>query len=348
MPPRRSPLLAWVVWIAVLAAATAALLAGRSRLGEAHVALVLLLVVLFGAAAAGRAVGLGLAILSFLLFNWFFLRPYGTLVIHDPLDWLVLVAYLVTSVVAAQLLARARRSAADAEHAAALREADRLKDALLASVSHDLRTPLTSIKAHAQGLRELGDERAEIIEHEADRLGRLVEDLLDLSRLNAGALPLRIELNAVDDLLGALLQQTEPALGGRAIEVTLPADEPLVVGRFDFVQALRVLVNLVENAAKYAPPTEAIAVHVSRRGGLVAIGVADRGPGIPPAEADRIFEPFYRPPGVTPDTAGVGLGLAIARRLARAQEGELAYQPREGGGSLFVLTLPAADLDDLG
>ena len=365
MPVSTSRLRPLAGWTLVLAACTVGMVALRPRLGSAHVALLLLLVVLFGSAARGRTVGLWLATASFVVFDVLFIPPYGTLAVRDPLDWIILLAFLATSVVAAQLLARAQEQAraaetraaeidrlsaervrliADAQHAEALREADRLKDALLASVSHDLRTPLTTIKALAHDLGALGDERTEIIEHEADRLNRVVADLLELSRLNAGALALRIEVNAVDDLIGALLQQVEPALPTRRIEIRLPEDEPFLVGRFDLVHTLRILVNLVENAAKYSPATAPIEIDAARDGATLRISVGDRGPGIPPGEADRVFEPFYRPPGSPPDIGGAGLGLSIARRLAEAQDGHLAYMPRAGGGSLFTLTLPAAEL----
>ena len=139
------------------------------------------------------------------------------------------------------------RLTAEADRAELLREADRMKDALIASVSHDLRTPLTTIKALAHDLAAI-DDRAITIEEEADRLNRLVADLLDLSRIQGGALPLSIELNAVDDLIGATVQRVQGALGPRELRVSLEDGGTLLVGRFDFVHALRVLVNLVENA----------------------------------------------------------------------------------------------------
>ncbi|HXO20827.1 MAG TPA: ATP-binding protein, partial [Thermoanaerobaculia bacterium] len=120
------------------------------------------------------------------------------------------------------------------------------------------------------------------------------------------------------------------------------------VGRFDFVHSLRILVNLIENAVKYSPAETPIDIEVGRAPGaegMLAIAVADRGPGIAPAERERVFEPFYRPAGVTPDAAGSGLGLAIARRLAEAQGGTLRYADRPGGGSAFTLRLPAAPED---
>ena len=327
----------------LLVIVVAVLVALRSTLDKAHVVLVLLLVVLCGSAAGGRLVGFGLAGATFLAFNWLFLPPYGSLVVANPLDWLVLVVFLATSVIATQLLHRSREEARARASAA---ERDHFKDALLASVSHDLRTPLTTIKALAHDLRVLGDERVEIIEQECDRLNRTVADLLDLSRLSAGVLPVQPELNAVEDLLGALVQRVEPALGDRRLDVALPPDDPLLLGRFDLVHSLRVLVNLVENAARYSPPGAPIEVEASRVRHDLIIEVRDRGPGIPAEEAEHVFESFYRPAGSVSDGGSAGLGLAISRQLAEAQRGTLAYAPRAGGGSVFTLRLPAADLMD--
>jgi two-component system sensor histidine kinase KdpD len=253
----------------------------------------------------------------------------------------------------AALAAERVRLAAEAEHAEALRQADRLKDALLASVSHDLRTPLTTIKALAHDIGISGDERAVIIEEEADRLNRFVADLLDLSRLAGGALTVTPEFNTVDDLVGAALQRVAGATEGRVIDVVLDASEPLLVGRFDFSHALRILANLLENAVKYSPDDVPVDLLVTRAAGLAGtpgwleVSVADRGAGVPPEERERIFAPFYRPAGSPPDAGSAGLGLSIARQLAEAQGGTLHCEPRPGGGSRFVLRLPAADLADV-
>jgi two-component system sensor histidine kinase KdpD len=233
------------------------------------------------------------------------------------------------------------RLVAEAERAEALREADRLKDALLASVSHDLRTPLTTIKALAHDIAEDGDERAATIEQQADRLNRMVADLLDLSRLNAGELPVRSELNAAEDVVGAAIQQVSAAFAGRELRTSIAWSEPVLVGRFDFVHALRILVNLLENAHKYSPRAQPVEIQLARAGKMIAISVADRGPGVPAAERERIFEPFYRPERSTPDAGSAGLGLSIALRLAMAQGGTLSYADRIGGGSVFTLGLPA-------
>jgi two-component system sensor histidine kinase KdpD len=233
------------------------------------------------------------------------------------------------------------RLVAEAERAEALREADRLKDGVLASVSHDLRTPLTTIKALAQEGALRGETNALAIDEQADRLGGLVANLLDLSRLKGGALPVNLELNTAEDLVGAAIRQMAGLLRDRTVDTRVDFTEPALVGRFDFVQSLRILTNLLGNALQYTPASSPIELSVQREGALLVFAVADRGPGIPVAERDRIFEPFYRPPGGPADVGGSGLGLAIARRLAELQGGTLEYAARPGGGSIFALRLPA-------
>lgn len=328
---------------ATLLVAAAILFAFREDLGEAHVALVFLLIVLAASAFGGRPLGVAIAVAAFLIFDWFFLPPYSTLLVRNPLDWVVLVAFLITSLVAAELLYRARAERAAVERAEALREADKLKDALLASLSHDLRTPLTTIKALAHELTPLGDERTLIIEEQADRLNRLVTDLLDVARLDGGALPLDIQVNAADDLLGAVVQHVSGRPDRNRLKVSLDDPASLSLGRFDFVHSLRILANLVDNALKYAPVDTPVEVSGGLDNGDLVFRVADHGTGIPATERDRMFTPFYRPVGRTADAGSAGLGLSIARRLAEAQGGTLMYSERNGGGALFELRLPAAE-----
>jgi two-component system sensor histidine kinase KdpD len=140
------------------------------------------------------------------------------------------------------------------------------------------------------------------------------------------------------------VQQVEGALGANRLDVRLGADSPFLLARFDLTHGIRILVNLIDNAAKYAPPNSKIDISVERVGSWIAVQVADRGPGIPQSEVQRIFAPFYRPAGSAPDTHGAGLGLAIARGLADAQGGSVTYEPRPGGGSVFTLRLPAVDI----
>ncbi|MBA3557142.1 MAG: DUF4118 domain-containing protein [Gemmatimonadaceae bacterium] len=347
--------LEWVMWAIAIALVTAAMVAVRESLDKAHVALIYLLVVLGGSARGGRVPGIFLAVTGFLCFNFFFLPPFHTLAVAEPLDWLVLAAFLLTAIVAAHLLARAqieadasRQRAAEIDRLAALRQADELKDAVLASVSHDLRTPLTTIKALAHDIGQEGDERAVIIEEEADRLNRFVANLLDLSRLNAGALVTKPEVNAAEDLIGAALQRVGGPALGRQIHASLDPSEPLLLGRFDFVHSLRILSNLIENALKYSPSDAVVDVIARRRGDHLELIVADRGQGVRDGERERIFDPFYRPATAPSDAGSAGLGLSIARRLAEAQGGTVTCEPREDGpGSRFILRVPAADAADL-
>jgi two-component system, OmpR family, sensor histidine kinase KdpD len=531
----------WAASLVALGVVTLLMLVFRGALDKAHVALGYLLMVLAGSAAGGRVLGFTLAGLAFLAFDVLFLPPYGTLVIANPLDWLVLIAFLITSVIAAQLLTRAQdraedarvrtaeverlsvlgsetlnvvraedalgaiaeviqstlgvdqcdmyirtaldreprrvahvgeeitrpasdlsvsspasgqegqragesllawvssngvaaaeqmdgtlhipvgvmretsqdgrdaesqtvpwgdfagvrvltvplrvrtrtvgvlcianqsgitlvpqqqlfldaltyyaalgvervRLAAEAEYVETMREADRVKNALLAAVSHDLRTPLTTIKALAHAVVEggasAGDPRVRSIEEEADHLTAFVIDLLDLSRLQGGALQLHPAINTAEDLVGAALQRVVGVQGDHVIRIRQDRTAPMLLGHFDFVHALRALVNLLDNAVKYSGADHEIELSIGRDAEMLVFTVADRGPGVPDAERERIFEPFYRPPNVPPDVRGAGLGLAIARGLATAQGGTIRYEPRAEGGSLFHLMLPAAD-----
>jgi two-component system, OmpR family, sensor histidine kinase KdpD len=338
----RSRSLTWTLAFASLAASASILFAFRADLDKAHVALVFLLVVLASSASGGRVLGVAIALVAFLIFDWFFLPPYNTLLLRNPLDWVVLVAFLITSFVAAELLYRARAERAAVERAEALREADKLKDALLASLSHDLRTPLTTIKALAHELQPLGDERTLIIEEQADRLNRLVTDLLDAARLDGGALPLDIQVNAADDLLGAVVQHVSGRPDRHRLKVSLDDPSSLSLGRFDFVHSLRILANLVDNALKYAPVDTPVEVTGALDSGEIVFRVADHGSGIPAAERERLFTPFYRLAGRAADAGSAGLGLSIALRLAEAQGGTLRYRERDGGGAVFELRLPAS------
>lgn len=328
----------FVLWIAVLVGVTVLMLPARGALSDAPVALAYLLLVLFAGAKGGRMLAFTTAGLAFLAFNFVFLVPYGTLVLANPLHWLVLVAFLVASVVATRLFERSRDEAV-------LEESLRARDAVMASLSHDLRAPLTSIKALAHDLAASGDARAATIEQEADRLHEMVTDVLDLARLSSGTLRLNIEVNDAEDLVGIALQRVAASWPGREVAVRIEETQAaLLFGRFDYAHTLRVLVNLLDNALKYSPSDSPVELVVRRDAQVLAFAVFDRGDGVPVGERERIFEPFYRPPGEAPDVHGAGLGLAIARRLAEAQDGTLSHTPRPGGGSVFTLQVPAADV----
>jgi two-component system sensor histidine kinase KdpD len=328
-------------WIALIGLATGGMLALRDRAAATHFAFVYLLLVLGASARRGRTVGLAVAAGAFLAFNYFFLEPYGTLLVHDPLDGIVLVGFLATSLVAAQLLHTTRVAA----QAQALAETDRMKDALLAAVSHDLRTPLTTIMAVAYEIASEGEARAADIATEAGRLNRYVTNLLELSRARAGSIAVKLEPVPLDDLLGSVLHEVSAAVGERPVNVHLPEDWTSLVARCDFVLTMRIIANLIENAVRYAPDGP-IDVEAARDAASVVIRVMDRGPGVPPDDVSRVFQPFQRARPAA-GAAGTGLGLAIGRLFAEAQAGTLTYQRREGGGATFTLRLPAVPPSEL-
>ena len=332
----------------------------RPNIEQAHASFVYILIVLGAAASGEQWLGILVAVLGFLAINYFFQPPFDTLTVGEPSDLLALVAFLSTALVANTLLARARTEAERARkhaeeietlsqevrHAEALREASRLKDILMASVSHDLRTPLTAIRAIAQDIAADGSDataRAEIIVGQADRLGKMVADVLDLSRLKAGAFTMHAEVNTAEDLLGATVRQFSGVPDARRIETIIDYSQPALVGTFDFVQSLRVMTNLVDNALRCSH--DAVTISVTQMNGSLSFQIADRGPGVLVTERDRIFDAFYRPVGPAADAGAAGLGLSIARQLAEAQGGSVRYSVRPGGGSIFTFELPAAMLE---
>jgi K+-sensing histidine kinase KdpD len=351
----------WILWLGILVLSSLVMRSARPNIEQAHAAFVYILIVLGAAASGEQELGILVAVLGFLAINYFFQPPFDTLMVGEPSDLLALVAFLSTALVANTLLARARAEAERARrhaeeietlseevrHAEALREASRLKDILLASVSHDLRTPLTAIRALAQDIAADGSgatARAEIIVGQADRLNKMVADVLDLSRLKAGAITMNPEVNTAEDLLGATVRQFSGVADASRIETLIDYSQPALVGTFDFVQSLRVLTNLVDNALRCSHATP-VTISVTQRNGSLSFQVADRGAGIPVEERERIFDMFYRPNGARADAGAAGLGLSIARRLAEAQGGSVQYAERPGGGSLFTFELPAAKLE---
>ena len=238
------------------------------------------------------------------------------------------------------------RLAREAVEAEALRRSDTIKTAVLQAVSHDLRSPLTAIKVAAESLSSTGlalDEadRAGLLETvrlEVDRLERVVGNLLDISRLQAGAAEPNRELWAVEELLAQALEQLAAA---DRVALALPAETAVV--EVDAIQVERVLVNLLENALKFSPPGEAVHVRVTTTRSEVIVRIVDRGPGIPPSELERIFEPFARVASAE-DRGGSGLGLAIAKGFAEGNGGRVWAESQPGQGASLVLALPLVEV----
>ena len=249
--------------------------------------------------------------------------------------------------------ARLRRESLQIE---LLKRTDALRAALLSSVSHDLRTPLSSIKAAASSLLQEDvqwDEEARrsfalAIEHEADRLNRLVGNLLDMSRIEGGALKPEKEWYPVDELIHDVLDHMQPVLQERTVQTHLPDDLPPV--ELDYLQMDQVLTNLIENAVRYTPPESPIEVSAQIDGEQMVISVADRGPGIPQADKERIFDKFYRVLATQRNAVSVpgsGLGLAVSKGLVEAHGGHIWVEDRPGGGSIFRFTLPVGKAEGI-
>ncbi|GII76385.1 sensor histidine kinase [Sphaerisporangium rufum] len=238
---------------------------------------------------------------------------------------------------------RQERLRREAERAGPLAEADRMRTALLAAVSHDLRTPLASAKAAVDSLRSTevdwsASDRAELLAtagESLDRLDRLIANLLDMSRLQAGALGLALQPVALEELLPRALDDLGPAAG--RVDGDVPADLPEIVT--DPALLERVLVNLMTNAVRHSPPEARVRVTASRHGERVELRVVDRGPGIPPRDHERVFLPFQRL-GDRDNHHGVGLGLALSRGLAEAMGATLQPEETPGGGLTMILSLP--------
>jgi K+-sensing histidine kinase KdpD len=350
--------------IAAVALGTGAIELLKPHAPVLSLAVLYLLAIIPIAVAWGTVYAVGVALLSMLSFNFFFLPPLHTLTLQDTRNWFALLVFVVTAIVVSELAARSRRRADEAEaalealreltaererlaqealEAEALRRSDALKTALLRTVSHDLRSPLmailTSAGALAHGELSLGPEDrqdlAETILGEAGRLDRLVANLLDLSRLQAGAATPEQRDWAIEDVVLEALDGIE---AGSRVEVVLPDESPLV--HVDPHQVERAVANLVENALHYSPADEPVRVQVREIGSGVLVRVIDHGPGIGSADAARIFEPFQRGSGGD-GMRGAGLGLAIARGFAEANGGRIWVESHLGQGATFTLALPA-------
>jgi two-component system sensor histidine kinase KdpD len=233
-----------------------------------------------------------------------------------------------------------RQRSAEAE---AARQADVAKTALLHAISHDLRTPLTAITTAASALRDGGlsatdrEELVSVMNDELSRLSRLVDDLLDLSRVEAAAVNPRLDWCDLRELVARGAAHAQTLHGEHPIELALPDDLPLV--RADASQLERVFSNLIDNAMKFSSPAEAVRVSASTRGDRVTVRVTNRGRGIPLSKRGQVFEPFVRAGG---RSQGSGLGLAICRGFVEANGGSIVLQSADKGETSFAVSFPVA------
>jgi len=237
------------------------------------------------------------------------------------------------------------RSQEAAYRAEAARQSEELKSTLLDSIAHEFKTPLTSIKAAASALlctpapnQEEQRELLTVVDEEADRLGRLVTEAIQMARIEAGKIRLNPELCSVESLIQGILKQMKSVVEGRSTTLSIAADMPLIIADKELLGlAIR---QLLDNAVKYSPPRSPIVISGEKTEGSVIISVRDQGPGIPEREQSRIFQKFYRRADTPRHVTGSGMGLAISLEIVRAHGGEIWVESVPGQGSKFCISVP--------
>lgn len=325
------------LWAVLACAATAfGAKALPAWLAPANIDMLFLLAVFLVAWRLGRGPALLAAVLSVVLFDFFFVPPHFTLAVDNSQHLVTFVVMLAVALITGQLAAVAKERLHYAEVAQAARsqaEAERLRNSVLASLSHDLRTPLTALVGLADTLAQAGlpaphDETARVLRDRSKDLAALVNNLLDLARLNGGSQPLRKEWQPLEEVVGTAIHLLEPALGGRPVRVELAEDLPLL--EFDAVLLERVFGNLLDNAARHTPLGTAIRIMARCTGNEVEVAVSDAGPGFP-AEGPK-----------------PGLGLTISRAIVEAHGGRLFLENALDGGARVAFTLPVGTPPEIG
>jgi two-component system, OmpR family, sensor histidine kinase KdpD len=341
------------VLVSGLLATTAAI--GIIRLlpdvSPATAALALLLVVLVTATYGRLWIAIVVAVATTLGLNFFFLPPVGTFTIAHPQNWVALFAYLVTAVVASKLSAAAQARAREAidrvnERKAAeiVRQKADLAAALLASMSHDLKTPLTAIRVAVENLRDelpVDQRQAQVSAAvvELERLNRLFQDILDMARIDAAAIDVERQWVTPADVVDAAAAYVRPALDGHPLDVEADGSSQVDI---DPRVSSAALSHLLENAARYSSAGEVIRVHAAAGSDGLRVSVTDRGPGLDPGELDHLFERFYRGRRARQLSPGTGMGLAITRGLLNAVGGRVWAENVPGGGARFTIVVPGS------
>jgi K+-sensing histidine kinase KdpD len=356
---RREPILDWKGFSLAALATAAATLAGwllfhglhvssenrRPHFADTNVLMLYLLAVLWVATRSSRSAAILASVLAVAAFDFCFVPPYLTFVVADSQYLWTFAVMLLTALVISTLTHRARAEAKAARQAWERAEAEFLRNTLLSAVSHDLRTPLSAITGAASTLTEAGDNlpapdrsaMLETISSEADRMERLINNLLEMTRLESGGVSFKKEWQPLAEVVGAALHHLRKRLANRAIKIDLQPNLPLV--NIDSVALEQVLVNLVDNAVEHTPPSTPIEIIGAANNGQITIDVADHGPGLPKGAESRIFDKFFRAHGGQ-NRHGIGLGLAICRAIIDGHGGTITAQNRPGGGAIFHITLP--------
>ena len=337
----------------------------RPELSQTSIALILVLPVILVAVTQGRGPALYASILVGLSFNFFFIGPYYSFLITRPEDVVGFIVFVTTAVLVGQLSSRLEkrvlltekqsqelvhvrgkfeRAAAQAAEADALRKSEQLKTALLDAVTHDLRTPLTSIKAAISTIRaesvspEVQRELFEVIEEESDRLNHFIQGMMDLAKLQAGEVTLASRNVAPEEMVEDALLRAASLLEGHPVEVAIASGLPSP--KVDPRLISQVIFTLLENAAKYSGPSAKITVSVRQKDNNICFTVDDEGPGIPSELRGKVFDKFFHA-GVQP---GLGMGLAIARGIVQAHGGKIWIEDGpERKGTSVQFTIPLDD-----
>jgi two-component system sensor histidine kinase KdpD len=330
---------------AIIGAATALSALADPYVSAADLVMIYLLAIMV-TALLGRGPSILAASLSVAAYDFFFVEPRLTFTVSEAAHLLTFAVMFAVGLAISTLMARIRRQEAAAHETALKVERATIRSDLLSSVSHDLRTPLAAITGAASTLREGGmsseqqQELADAICVEAERLERLVANLLDMTRLQSGALEIKREVMPLEEPIGGALTRVDRVLAGRPVTVDLPPSLPMVAA--DPVLLEQLFVNLLDNAIKHTPPGTAIEIRARNGvGQMVVVEVADRGPGLAPGDEQRVFDPFVRGSGAR--APGSGLGLAICRAIAEVHGGRMIATSRPGAGACFRLWLKGAE-----
>jgi K+-sensing histidine kinase KdpD len=342
---------ALVLAFAVIALLTAIYVALLGVTNSTTVALSFLLVVLIVATMSTRWVAIATSLMAFLSFNFFFLPPVGTWTVADPQNWVALFTLLAVSIVASHLSAevrrRARQEAAvleERKEAEVMRRGAEIKSMLLASLSHDLKTPLTAMTVAANNLdtewltEEQRREQVDIVRTELGRLNRLFEDIVDMARIEANAVASEPEWVHPSEIIEAAARQVGRALDTHTLEIDADAERTLT--RLDPRLTSAAVAHLLENAAQYSPPRSTIAVRATLSAGDLQFTVRDHGVGIAAQDLEHLFERFYRGVDARQQRFGTGMGLAITRGLLAAEGGRVWAENHPEGGAVFTIAVP--------
>lgn len=337
----------------ILAAATlVGLLFSKLKIPEANIIAVYILGVLIISIITSSWMYSFLAsVISVLAFNFLFTVPRFTLRAYDPSYPVTFGIMFLVALITGSLASRMKEYARESAQAAMQIEKEQLRADLLRSISHDLRTPLTSISGNASNLLSNENEFSQEIRMQIYRdiyddsiwLIKLVENLLSVTRIEDGRMDLRMSAELMDEVIAEAMRHTDRNRAGRKIEVS--SDEEFILGKMDARLIVQVVINLVDNAVKYTPEGAQIRIHTGKKDGMVVVSVSDTGPGIPDEQKSKVFDMFYTGTNRAADgRRSLGLGLGLCRSIIRAHGGEIWISDNKPQGAVFTFTLPAEEV----